>query len=416
MNIEEPRLDGPDGLDDAIRELIAARSNGAPDAGLHGRIVAQAAGGRQRRRSVFAPEWWSGGWPSEVGFGRARPLRSIAVVAAIAIVLIGGALLGGRPATTAPGGVGSSGSASPVATDAYPSAAPRVSGTCSLTPITRIAGGEAPEVDVSGLRWRWGDVPWVAGVDEKVVWLDDAGLMPLPGISVFATQLDEPILVAGHPTTFAKPTAAVYAAATDVQWVALIRLPNPGCWLLTAVWSAGTSSVVVAAATSPGPSPTEMASLPPLPNPGGTCSASQFVLGKAMNDGPGFPAWGTSDDFITQPLRDVGGNCVLHLPATIAVASASGPFQAVRVLNAGTVTSFSATSGGNVSIALGASWPIPWMWAQLEKTPPPCAGAISNVSRVEIPLASGSLQIDLGTVWPEVCPDPASVWLTFVTK
>jgi hypothetical protein len=189
---------------------------------------------------------------------------------------------------------------------------------------------------------------------------------------------------------------------------------------MSALDAHGNAVTVVApeASAVPGSTPTEMASPSPspLPNPGGTCSASQFVVGKVMNDGPGFGVWGTSDDFVTLPLRDVGRDCVLHLPATIGVASATGPFQAVRVLNAGTVTALSATSGGNVSIVLGASWPIPWMLAQLQETPPPCAGAISDVSRVEIPLASGSLQIDLGTVWPEVCPDPGSVSLTFVTK
>jgi hypothetical protein len=186
---------------------------------------------------------------------------------------------------------------------------------------------------------------------------------------------------------------------------------------MSALDAHGNSVTVVApeASTLTGPTPT-VSPAPSLPNPGGTCSASQFVLGKAINDGPGFAALGTSDDFITEPLRDVGGNCVLRLPATIGVASATGPFQAVRVLNAGIVTAVSASSGGNVSIVLGASWPIPWMLAQDGRTPPPCAGAISDVSRVEIPLASGSLQIELGTVWPEVCPDPASVSLTFITK
>jgi hypothetical protein len=252
MNSEEPRADAPDGLDDAIRELIATRSNGAPDAGLHGRIVAQAAGAGQRRRWLFVPARWSGGWPSEAGFGRGRTFGPIAVVAAVAIVLIGAGLLGGIQPTMPPGGIGYSSSPSPGATDAYPSAPPHVGGTCPVTPITRVVGGQAPVVDVSGLRWRWGYVPWVAGVDEKVVWLDDAGLMPLPGISVFATQLDESVPISSNPTMLAGPSDAVYAAAVDAPWVTLIRLPNPGCWLLTAVWSAGASSVVVAAAPSPG--------------------------------------------------------------------------------------------------------------------------------------------------------------------
>ena len=146
-----------------------------------------------------------------------------------------------------------------------------------------------------------------------------------------------------------------------------------------------------------GPTPTVL-SAPSLPNPGGTCSASKFVVGTAIDDGPGFPTLGSGDDFVTLPLRNVGGECVLHLPATIAVASATGPFQAVRVLNAGIVTAFSVPAGGNVSIVLGDSWFVPSEFPQSEGTPPACAGAISDVTRVEIPLASGSLQIGLGTV------------------
>jgi hypothetical protein len=39
----------------------------------------------------------------------------------------------------------------------------------------------------------------------------------------------------------------------------------------------------------------------------------------------------------------------------------------------------------------------------------PCTGPISDVTRVEFPLAFGSIQIELGTVWHEVCSSPASV-------
>ena len=164
-----------------------------------------------------------------------------------------------------------------------------------------------------------------------------------------------------------------------------------------------------------GPTPTVL-SAPSLPNPGGTCSANQFVVGSPVDGGPGFPTLGSADDFVTLPLHDVGGDCMLNLPAAIGVASATGPFQAVRVLNAGVVTAFGVPSGGNVSIVLGDSWFIPSAFPQSEGTSPSCARPIRDVTRVEIPLASGSLQVQLGTVWPEVCPDPASVSLTFVTK
>jgi hypothetical protein len=38
-----------------------------------------------------------------------------------------------------------------------------------------------------------------------------------------------------------------------------------------------------------------------------------------------------------------------------------------------------------------------------------------EVTRAEIPLASGTLQVDLGTVWLEVCSAPASVSIAVKT-
>ncbi len=291
-----PDHDPRDGLDDGLRELLAARALGSPGAGLEARILARVGETRQRRRRAFIPERWSGAWPATSGSTRAVALGSIGLAAVVVSALIGTALLRAPAATEAPGAIGPSGAASPAPTDVPASVPPHVGGTCPLTPITRLAGGSAPEVDVSGLRWRWGGVPWIAGVDEKVVWLDDAGMMPEPGVSVFAIQLDLPILVDGRPLTFAGAAGgAIYAATTDAQWAAQIRLPRPGCWLLTAVWSAGASSVVVAAApppatASPAPSTPGSVSSTPL----ATCPATRRPTapppsgwpGPAIVDGP----------------------------------------------------------------------------------------------------------------------------------
>jgi hypothetical protein len=104
---------------------------------------------------------------------------------------------------------------------------------------------------------------------------------------------------------------------------------------------------------------------------------------------------------------------VLELPTTIRVASATGPLQAVTAVNAGTATSFTIRRGQSVSIVLGAWW---WTGGSTENgTPlsaPPCTGPISDVTRVEFPLAFGSIQIELGTVWHEVCSSPASISVT----
>jgi hypothetical protein len=121
--------------------------------------------------------------------------------------------------------------------------------------------------------------------------------------------------------------------------------------------------------------------------------------------------------YVTQPLRNTGGDCVLDLPGTIGVASATGPFQSVPVVNAGTATTFTIRSGESVSIVLGAWW---WIGGSTENgTPlpaPPCTNPIGDVARVEFPLALGSIQIDLGEVWHQVCSSPASVSVSVEDK
>jgi hypothetical protein len=173
----------------------------------------------------------------------------------------------------------------------------------------------------------------------------------------------------------------------------------------------------------PTPGPSEITSPAPLPNPGGTCSASQIVLG-ATTYGYGYGSLGTTVVFVTQPLWNVGGDCVRQLPAVIGVAPPTGPFGSVTVIDAGTTTlsgvnspamSARIRSGESLSIVLGDSW-----WGDANGNPlgsaPPCAGAIRDVTRVEFPFASGTTQIDLPTTWREVCSSPASVTLRLQTK
>lgn len=169
-------------------------------------------------------------------------------------------------------------------------------------------------------------------------------------------------------------------------------------------------------APSPSASPTELASSDPLPNPGGTCSLSQLVLGTPIWD-YGYGTLGTTAVYGTLPLRNVGGDCVMALPAVIGVANANGPFHAVAVRGTSPVTSWSSGAGENVPIMLSDWW---WVGVQpADGTPfpaPPCTDPIFDVSRVEIPLASGSLAFDLPIVWRVVCTSPASVSITFETK
>ena len=104
---------------------------------------------------------------------------------------------------------------------------------------------------------------------------------------------------------------------------------------------------------------------------------------------------------------------MLVLPGTLKVAWATGPFRTARAVNAGMATVYDVKAGQSVSIVLGA-----WWWTGVSTangTPlpaPPCTEPISDVSRVAIPLASGSVEIDLDLPWHEVCSSPASVSLT----
>jgi hypothetical protein len=176
------------------------------------------------------------------------------------------------------------------------------------------------------------------------------------------------------------------------------------------------------------PSPTPVASSVPLPNPGGTCSASQFVVGQATSQGE--PATlGTIHVGLRQPVQNTGADCVLALPTVIGFAGPSGPFQAVEVGNLGHVvwekappgagverlghyvypTSFPVKSGQTVRIEFNASW---FNGDYPGFTPPPCAGTISGVTRAEFPLASGSIIIEWDTAFGEVCGSPPSVSVT----
>ena len=181
----------------------------------------------------------------------------------------------------------------------------------------------------------------------------------------------------------------------------------------------GSSVTVTApeASTVPGPSPTEIASSAPLLNPGGTCSASHFVLGTPTS-AYAFGTLGTTVVFVTVPLHNAGASRVLDLPEMIGVAAATGPFHPVPVTKAGRVSAWASESGQSLPIVIGASW---WVGVRDSsgnpvRSAPPCADPIFDVTRVELPFAIGSTLIDLPTTWHEVCSSPASVSVTLETK
>lgn len=285
-----------DRLDERLREHLVASSAGRPGPGLEARILARVGETRQRRGWLRVPARWSGANPAERRVPRVLALGTAGVAIVLAGMFLATTLIPPPVPSSGPGGVGPTPVTTAEATDSSASNAPHVAGTCPVTPITRLAGGTAPEVDVSGLRWRWGGVPWVAGVDQKVVWLADDAAAPEPRITMVAVRLDLPILVGGQPMTVSGASAAVYAALVDTSSASLVRLPQAGCWLLTATWSTGASSVVVAVSPAPGTVPSAPSTSGPIvtARPVTSCPASlpstspapQGWPGPAIVDGP----------------------------------------------------------------------------------------------------------------------------------
>lgn len=174
----------------------------------------------------------------------------------------------------------------------------------------------------------------------------------------------------------------------------------------------GSSTIVPAATASlPTPGPTVTPSLVPLPNPGGTCSAGQLVPGQVAS-AYDFSTFDTRVVFVTLPIRNTGADCVLALPKVIGVASASGAFHLVRVVNGATSTSFQIRSDQAQSVVLGDSWYDTGVLAAAGRTAPPCAETMIDVTRAVFPLAAGSLEFQWDTVWQEVCFSPSRVTAT----
>lgn len=170
-------------------------------------------------------------------------------------------------------------------------------------------------------------------------------------------------------------------------------------------------------------SPSATPSSASLPNPGGTCSASQLVLGSATA-GFTFSAAYYRHAYFTQSLVNHGPTCVLKTPKIIGLAPNDGVYQAVDASDIGkyvTPRSFSIRAGQAFSIEFSISW---WVGAtdgsgnQL-LSPPPCSGAVHDVVQVAFPVGSGAILIDLNSVigaagssipWHEVCASPTHLF------
>ena len=71
-----------------------------------------------------------------------------------------------------------------------------------------------------------------------------------------------------------------------------------------------------------------------LPNPGGTCTASQLIQGPATSTYD-FSSLFSRVAEAFEPLRNAGVDCVLAVPKVVGLAAAFGPFAEVSLSNAG---------------------------------------------------------------------------------
>lgn len=155
-----------------------------------------------------------------------------------------------------------------------------------------------------------------------------------------------------------------------------------------------------------------------LPNPGGTCTAGQFVTRSATL--VGLPAsLGTAHVLVTQPVENAGADCVLAVPEIIGLASGSEPLTAIEVRNLGVSictngschheypASVGIASGQRFEILVSAWW---WLPTSDAVSHPPCDRLIADVSSAAFPMHEGTLAIAWATgILREACSSPPSI-------
>jgi hypothetical protein len=177
----------------------------------------------------------------------------------------------------------------------------------------------------------------------------------------------------------------------------------------------------VAATVPPGQSPSHgaRATIPaaashlattPAAAAGGQCAAARLALG-AQEPGTLFTSGGTATVSVTQYVRNTGGACTLRLPATIEVAGPAGSFVAAAVSASGGSGSQDIGAGQTIALALGSWWPSDGHKLVPSSSSSWCKAPVTNVTSVQIPLATGSLQFRLGDTFLGVCQSPSTLAL-----
>ena len=357
--------------DGDIRSLLLSRADRADAHGLHVAAVEAARATPQLRPLTRLSSPARRGWP----------LRVAATVAALAVLTGAIALVTGlRPSDQAGAGpvvVGASPTLTPSPITSAPprdvpvTAPPYVAGSCPVTPITDLAGGVQPEVVTGGIRWGWGPLPWEAAVGQKVGFEKVSPDQPyLDARAIIAERL--PI---GSPGT---PSSVRYPRGGGPGFIFGVGLPEPGCWLLTAVGPTIRSSVVVEAAPAPADPPTassqnvptDRAPLTPLPQ----CPTSPLVSGAAVRTWlDGDNQWQDPDpaDWAVGLERKLVVSGVVSPPAPYELVVATrvgtvgivGPVDSDRSAFVADRPVFTAPAPGSGSKAMGLILPTAGCWA-----------------------------------------------------
>lgn len=250
--------------DDAdIRSMLFARADRANRADPRGlrRTAVEAARVTPQLRPLLRPS--SAARP-------AWPMRVAAAIATVAVVTGAIALVIGLrlPANGNPGAAVSTASATsaaptPSPTDVKVTPPPYLPGSCPVTPVSVLAGGVTPEVVSGGIGWIWGPLPWQAEVGQKVVFAET---------SPDAARLASVVIAERLPVKASDtPLSVRYPRGDGPGFVFGVGLPEPGCWLLTAVGPLIRSSVVVEVAAAP-PNPPADQNVPTDQSPLGLVS------------------------------------------------------------------------------------------------------------------------------------------------
>jgi len=148
------------------------------------------------------------------------------------------------------------------------------------------------------------------------------------------------------------------------------------------------------------PSDTPVSASPSPSLPKGTCTESQLTVGKVTSLTELAPL-GMQRLFPIIRLQNSGEACTFQFPKLLEVASDTGPYRAVDVdlpRNGGVPFHVPA---GRSYIAISEMWPMP-------SQPSLCSDPITDVTRVRIPLAAGTIQVHLPAAWVSVCASPST--------